>query len=134
VREDGGAALSVTIRLASGLREHAGGASHVEVDVTPPVAVSVVLDALAGAHPAIGRRMRDEEGTLRTHVNVFVGQDNIRDLEGGDTIVPENTEVALLSAVSGGAIDVQRGRVRAASPVKWSSHRAVSDASVSPIS
>jgi molybdopterin converting factor small subunit len=104
VREDGGAALSVIVRLASGLREHAGGASQVQLDVTPPVAVSVVLDALASAHPAIGRRMRDEEGTLRTHVNVFVGPDNIRDLDGMDTVVPERTEVALLAAVSGGAV------------------------------
>jgi molybdopterin converting factor small subunit len=104
VREDGGAALSVTVRLASGLREFAGGQSLVGLDVAPPGAVRGGLAGLAVAHPAIGRRMRDEEGTLRTHVNVFVGPDNIRDLEGTDTVVPADTEVALLSAVSGGAV------------------------------
>jgi molybdopterin converting factor small subunit len=103
VREDGGPALSIVVRLASGLREHAGGASQVEVPVTPPAPVLAVLDALAAVHPAIGRRMRDEEGKLRNHVNVFVGPDNIRDLDGVDTVVPDGTEVALLAAVSGGA-------------------------------
>jgi len=47
--------------VASGLREHAGGASHVDIDVAAPVTVDAVLDALAAAHPAIGRRVRDEE-------------------------------------------------------------------------
>ena len=102
MREDGGPALSVVVRLASGLRTHAGGASHVELDLAPPVPVGVVLDALAAAHPAVGRRIRDEEGTLRSHVNVFVGPDNVRDTNAMDTIVPEGAEVAVLAAVSGG--------------------------------
>ncbi|MGI8662394.1 MAG: ubiquitin-like small modifier protein 1 [Acidimicrobiales bacterium] len=102
LREDGGAALNVVVRLASGLRVHVGGAPCVELDVAAPATVGAVLDALAAAHPAVGRRMRDEDGALRTHVNVFVGADNLRDLDGLDTAVPEGAEVAVLAAVSGG--------------------------------
>ena len=61
-----------------------------------------MLDALAAAHPAVGRRVRDEAGALRPHVNVFVGPDNVRDLDDLDTVVPEGAEVAVLAAVSGG--------------------------------
>lgn len=95
--------MSVVVRLASGLRVHAGGASTVEVDVAEPVTVAAVLDALAAAHPAVGRRVRDEAGELRQHVNVFVGQDSFRDLDGPDTVVPVGAEVAVLAAVSGGS-------------------------------
>jgi molybdopterin synthase sulfur carrier subunit len=102
VREDGGAALKVTVRLASGLRVHAGGEPTVDLDVGEPLTVGAVLDALAAAHPAVGRRIRDENGALRTHVNVFVGEDNLRDLEDLATAVPAGTEVAVLAAVSGG--------------------------------
>jgi sulfur-carrier protein len=102
VREDGGAPLKVVVRLASGLRTHAGGAATVEVEVSEPVTVAAALDAIAAAHPAVGRRVRDEAGELRPHVNVFVGPDNFRDLDGLDTVVPEGTEVAVLAAVSGG--------------------------------
>jgi molybdopterin synthase sulfur carrier subunit len=70
--------------------------------VPAPVTIGSVLDAVAVANPAIGRRVRDEAGTLRRHVNVFVGPDNTRDLDGVDTVVPEGAEVALLPAVSGG--------------------------------
>jgi molybdopterin synthase sulfur carrier subunit len=94
--------VKVVVRLASVLRTHAGGAHCVELDVAAPVTVGAVIDALDDAHPAIGRRVRDEAGALRTHVNVFVGSDNARDLGGSDSIVPEGVEVAVLPAVSGG--------------------------------
>ena len=73
-----------------------------EVDLPAPVTVGAVLDALATAHPAVGRRVRDETGAVRRHVNVFVGADNVRRLDDGDTVVPEGVEVTLLPAVSGG--------------------------------
>ena len=92
------------MRLASALRAHAGGASCIEVDVAAPVTIGAVVEAVAAAHPAVGRRLRDERGALRRHVNVFVGPDNVRDLADVDTVVPEGTEVSLLPAVSGGAV------------------------------
>jgi molybdopterin synthase sulfur carrier subunit len=95
--------LSVTVRLAAGLRAHAGGAAHIELDVATPAPLGSVLDALAAAHPAVGRRVRDEAGGLRQHVNVFVGADNARDLDGLGTVVEDGTELAVLAAVSGGA-------------------------------
>jgi molybdopterin converting factor small subunit len=90
------------VRLASGLRAHAGGAGRLELDVAPPVTVAAVIDAISATHPAVGRRVRDEAGTLRRHVNVFVGADNARDLDGLATVVPEGVDVAVLPAVSGG--------------------------------
>jgi len=61
-----------------------------------------VLDALGTTHPAIARRLRDEQGALRRHVNVFVGADNITDLAGVATPVPSGAEISLLPAISGG--------------------------------
>jgi molybdopterin synthase sulfur carrier subunit len=102
VREDGGASLNVVVRLAAALRQHAGGAACVELEVREPTTITAVLDALDAVHPSVGRRLRDEAGTLRRHVNVFVGPDNARDLAGVDTVVPRGVEVAILPAVSGG--------------------------------
>ncbi len=91
------------MRLATALRPHAGGDPTVELDVTPPVTIGAVLDALAVAHPSVGRRIRDEAGTLRTHVNVFLGPESIRNLDNEDTVVPEGAELTVLPAISGGA-------------------------------
>lgn len=94
--------MTVVVRLASALRTHAGGAARIELDLVPPVRLRAVLDAVDVRHPAVGRRLRDESGMLRRHVNLFVGSDDARTLDGLDTMVADGVEVAVLPAVSGG--------------------------------
>jgi sulfur-carrier protein len=94
--------VKVVVRLASALRAYCGGTACLELDLPAPVTVAAVIDAIDAEHPAVGRRLRDEAGTVRRHVNVFVGPDNVRDLEDVDTVVPEGAEVAMMAAVSGG--------------------------------
>ena len=94
--------MTVSVRLAETLRPHAGGAAHVELDLAAGSSVVEVLDALDAALPAVGRRVRDESGAVRRHVNVFVGSDNVRDLDGLASVVPAGVEVSVIPAVSGG--------------------------------
>ncbi len=94
--------MKVHVRLAETLRPHADGAKVVELSFADGATVAEVLDALDVVHPAVGRRVRDETGAQRQHVNVFVGADNVRDLDGLATVVPPGVEVSILPAVSGG--------------------------------
>ncbi|WP_088289583.1 MoaD/ThiS family protein [Kineosporia sp. A_224] len=99
---------SVVVVLPAALRDEADGRSTVTVSVpTAPagaaaVTVGNVLDALAAAHPRLERRLRDERGTLRRHVNVFVAGDDCRALLGQDTPVPDGAEVVVLPNIAGG--------------------------------
>ena len=52
--------------------------------------------------PAARRRLRDETGALRRHVNVFVGDTNIRDGAGLAEPLPDGAEIQVIPAVSGG--------------------------------
>ena len=61
-----------------------------------------MLDALAAEHPALERRVRDEQGRTRLHVNLFVGADNVRDLDGPATPIHAGQELSIIPAVSGG--------------------------------
>lgn len=95
--------VRTTVRLPSALRVHGGGASTVEVEVVGSDAtVAGVLDALEALHPGIGRRIRDERGTLRPHVNLFLGRSDDFDHARPDTVVPPGAELIVLPAVSGG--------------------------------
>ena len=93
--------MHVTVRLASYLRPLAGDRSA--VSLTGDFARVVdVLAALYARHPGVRLRVWDETGRLRQHVNVFVGQENVRDAAGLDTPVADGAEVSILPAVSGG--------------------------------
>jgi molybdopterin converting factor small subunit len=95
--------MDVCVRVPSQLRQLVGNSSSVTVTVGgSPVSVAAVLDALAAAHPALERRVRDERGGTRVHVNVFVGDDNVRDLDGLATEVPVGSELSIIPAISGG--------------------------------
>jgi len=88
-----------TVHLPSALAGHAAGHRRVEVAGTT---VGKVLAALGQAHPGVGQRVLDEQGTLRRHVNVFVNGESIRYLDGVETPVGDADEVWILPAVSGG--------------------------------
>ena len=95
--------MQVRVRLPTQLRNLAAGASSVVVVIdSTPVTVSSVLDSLAATHPALERRVRDETGRTRVHVNLFVDADNIRDLDGVDTTVAEGADLSIIPAISGG--------------------------------
>jgi molybdopterin converting factor small subunit len=95
--------MDVRVRLPTQLRNLVAGASSVVVVVdSTPVTVTSVLDSLAAKHPALERRVRDETGRTRVHVNLFVDADNIRDLDGVDTTVAAGSDVSIIPAISGG--------------------------------
>jgi molybdopterin synthase sulfur carrier subunit len=95
--------MRIRVRLPTQLRNLAGGASSVDVVVdSTPVTVGSVLDSLAATHPALERRVRDEAGQTRVHVNLFVDSDNIRDLDGVETVVADGADVSIIPAISGG--------------------------------
>jgi molybdopterin converting factor small subunit len=105
--------MQVRVRVPSALRELVAGQQAVDVEVageTPgregatgaPVTVGTVLDALAVEHPALERRVRDELGRTRVHVNLFVGSNNVRDLDGLATAIAAGDELSIIPAISGG--------------------------------
>jgi molybdopterin synthase sulfur carrier subunit len=93
--------VRVLFELAGPLRQYAAGAGTVEVDVPDGASVADALDALAKAHPAVERRIRDDEGILRRHVNLFAGGDLIRGAEHTTALCP-GERLVVLPAVSGG--------------------------------
>jgi molybdopterin synthase sulfur carrier subunit len=91
--------MAVTIRIPTTLRPMSGGKSEVEVEGSTLAEVLTNLDA---SHPGFRDRLFDDEGALRRFVNVFVADDDVRYLQGLDTVVPDGETVAIIPAVAGG--------------------------------
>ena len=96
--------MAVVVKLPTVLRPFAGGAERVEVASAEPgePTVGAVFAALEQEHPALRRRLTDEQGALRRHVNVFLGNDNVRDLDGLGTTLTDGDELLILPSVAGG--------------------------------
>lgn len=64
--------------------------------------VAEVLAAIEALAPGFGFYICDERGRLRTHVNIFVGKQMVRDRRALSDAVAENDTISILQALSGG--------------------------------
>lgn len=93
--------MPVTFYVPGYLRNFTGGRDQVELDSAPET-VGQALEALWALHPGIRDRLVNEQGELRQHINVFVGDENIRFTGGLATRLTDGAEVTIIPAVSGG--------------------------------
>lgn len=91
--------MSVTVRIPTQLRTLTGGAGEVAVEGST---VGEVLKALDAAHPGMGERLFDDNGTLRRFVNVFLAEEDVRFLDNLGTAVADGQTVSIVPAVAGG--------------------------------
>jgi MoaD family protein len=90
--------MAIVVKIPTQLRAATGGASSASVDGDT---VGEVLDALYDQFGELRERIADDGG-LRRFVNVYIGGEDIRFLEGLDTPVSDGDEVTILPAVAGG--------------------------------
>lgn len=90
--------MSVTVKIPAQLRANTDGAAEVEASGTT---VTEVLENVYSQYDGLKDRITDG-GELRRFVNIYVGGEDIRFLDGLDTAVSEGGEVTILPAVAGG--------------------------------
>ena len=90
--------MPVTVKIPTQLRSATGGAAEASVEGRT---VGEVLDALYEQFGELRERIA-EDGGLRRFVNVYIGGEDIRFLDGLDTEVGSGDEVTILPAVAGG--------------------------------
>ncbi|HEX7049673.1 MAG TPA: ubiquitin-like small modifier protein 1 [Longimicrobiales bacterium] len=100
--------MAVTILLPRALLPYAEGNAEWVCDVSCTT-VRDALAALAAHRPALVDRILNERGELRPHVNVFVGDEDIRYLGGLAARIDDDATVAIVPAVSGGVARPRRG-------------------------
>ena len=93
--------MRVTFHLPGALHEFAGGQSSVQVE-TSGATLADALAALWALYPGIRDRMATEQGQVREHINVFIGDENVRHTGGLTSPVAAGSEITVLPAVSGG--------------------------------
>jgi sulfur-carrier protein len=87
-----------TVRIPTPLRTLTGGKDEVEAS---GATIAELLENLEKNHPGIRDRLLDEKG-VRRFVNIFVGDEDIRFLEGLKTELKGNEQISIVPAIAGG--------------------------------
>ena len=93
--------MAVIFHIPGALREFTAGQSKVEIEASPTTLVEA-LSALWTLYPGVRDRIATEQGQVREHVNIFIGNENIRYTGGLASPVPAGCEISIVPAVSGG--------------------------------
>ncbi len=95
------------VRIPTPLRQYTGGNSEVEVGGDT---AGAVLDDLTGQHPDLRQHLYTGDGKLRSFVNVYKGDEDIRYLDGSDTQVSDGDELSIIPSIAGGSAKGSAGR------------------------
>jgi molybdopterin synthase sulfur carrier subunit len=90
--------MEVTVRIPTPLRSLTGG--HEQVSVSGAT-VREVLESLERNHPGMRERLLDDKG-VRRFVNIYVGDEDIRFLDGLETKIKGGEEISIVPAIAGG--------------------------------
>lgn len=94
--------MRVLFKIPGPLREFTGNQGAVCVEAQAGTNLFQVLQALFFEYPGLRDRVLTETGETRRHVNIFVGNENVRYTGGLATAVPAGTEVSIVPAITGG--------------------------------
>src|ERR1035438_10358315 len=94
------------------LRQYAGKQDSVELTGST---VGEVLTALTTQHPDLRRQLYNDEGKLRSFVNVYLNDEDIRYLEKDATPVKDGDTVSIVPSIAGGSATAPPGPATPAS-------------------
>ena len=87
------------VKIPPVLRSRTGGETQVDASGDT---VGDVLSALAEQHPDTRDQLFSAEGELNRYVNVYLNDEDVRVLDGLDTVVADSDTVVILPAMAGG--------------------------------
>jgi adenylyltransferase/sulfurtransferase len=94
-----------TIFIPTALRQFAGGNASYSV---PATTVGQALAQLTAEYPELQKHLFNDEGKLRSFVNIYVGEEDIRYLDGEETALEAGSEVTIVPSIAGGVSAPER--------------------------
>jgi len=88
-----------TLKIPTPLRYYTDGQAEVIVDGSD---VAAAMRDLVEQYPTLEQHLYNGNGEMRAFVNLFLGQDNIKDLQGLETPLSEEDTLRLIPSIAGG--------------------------------
>ena len=87
------------ILIPTPLRQYAGGDDSVDTDASN---AGDALNQLVEKHPDLKKQLFNDEGKLRSFVNVFIDDEDIRFMDGTDTEIDDDANLRIIPSIAGG--------------------------------
>lgn len=94
-----------SIIIPTPLRKFVNNASRLE---TQADTVETAILQIAAEYPEVRKHLLDEQGQVRGFLNLFVGEEDVRDLQGVQTPLSPDAVLSIVPAIAGGADDHRR--------------------------
>jgi molybdopterin converting factor small subunit len=88
-----------TVIIPTPLRKFTNNTARLEVKGDT---IEQTVNELTLNFPELRKHLIDEKGDIRSFVNIFVGDDDIRDLQQSQTPIKENAVISIVPAIAGG--------------------------------
>ena len=89
-----------TIIIPTPLRKFTNNTARLDIKADT---IAKTVDELTLNVPDLKKHLLDDNGQIRSFVNIFVGNDDIRNLQHGDTVVKSDTVISIVPAIAGGS-------------------------------
>ena len=101
------------IAIPTALRQYAGGVAAVEAE---GATIGQLLASVTTQHPELKKHLYNGDGKLRSFVNVFVNDEDIRHQQQENTPIKEGDDISIIPAIAGGAGVAAEARATEALP------------------
>ncbi len=91
--------MPVKIAIPTPLRPYTENRDIIEVDGQT---VKELLENMSTRYPQLRRHLFSEDGRLRSFINIYVNDEDIRYLDGENTKVKESDFISIVPAIAGG--------------------------------
>ena len=89
-----------TIRIPTPLRAYTNGLKEIEIE---GATVGNALESLIVLYPNVKPHLFDDQGHLRSYVNLFVNDEDVRNLEGPATPISPEDRLMIIPSIAGGS-------------------------------
>lgn len=92
--------MAVKVLIPTPLQKITGGKDIVDAE---PGKILDIINALDKNYPGLAERVC-QDGKIRRFINIYVNEEDVRFLQGEETVVKDGDEVSIIPAIAGGRL------------------------------
>ena len=97
--------MEVHVRIPTPLRKLTGEQDIIKAKGST---VGEVIQWMTETYPGLKERLRDEKGTVRRFINIYVNNEDIRFIQNLETPLKEGDQLSIVPAIAGGSTAKRR--------------------------